>query len=461
MARVRVMNLVRYITLSFVLLTLASRPVRTQGAYEYVDDFSSQKAQSDCSQSSLFWPSDINSPPPCPYLFYRGAGDARGLVFMDYRGDLAQLGYSFRLGPKPTGTSVRGTLQVDVSFPCDGEISQFPEGRLSCKTSPDGLTWSTAQSLHAGHNEILIQSASGACYMLFSGTRVVIDNVHVSLSAAASLHAPESYGTALTVAGAVPSILHVDWLFGRDGNTGRSRTSAFATVQKAIDTARNGDIVVVWPGVYQEEIIFKGKAITVQSAAEAAVITAPSGYAFSFYKAEGPKSILANFVIAGCGEGAIFCDNGAKPTLRNLTITGNQIGINVYGGANPYLVNCIIWQNANGQLSAWKDNFDWQIYYSCVGPDTQNNLKKAQGNINADPRLADPALGNYHIESQWGRYVPLTGTWVLDSVTSPCLDAGDPAESARAEPMSSGSRINMGAYGGTPFASRSSGPVCN
>ena len=91
----------------------------------------------------------------------------------------------------------------------------------------------------------------------------------------------------------------------------------------------------------------------------------------------------------------------------------------------------------------------------------QSNPNKAAGNFNANPQFADPQNGDFHLKSQWGRYVPLTGTWTLDSVTSPCLDAGDPAEYPRDERMPNGTRINLGAYGNTSFASLSSGPACN
>ena len=51
------------------------------------------------------------------------------------------------------------------------------------------------------------------------------------------------------------------------------------------------------------------------------------------------------------------------------------------------------------------------------------------------------------------------GQWVLDDVTSPCVDAGDPAADPSGEPMPNGGRVNMGAYGGTMYASMSEWPV--
>ena len=72
---------------------------------------------------------------------------------------------------------------------------------------------------------------------------------------------------------------------------------------KAINTSQNGDTVLVWPGVYVGPINFYGKAITLTSATDAAVLTAPGDYAVSFYSGEGPVSVLKNFVIRGCMGG--------------------------------------------------------------------------------------------------------------------------------------------------------------
>jgi hypothetical protein len=446
------MSLVRYILFSAVLLALAAGSVQAQPSGEYTDDFSTDKARDDSSYGSIFWPSDINNPPACSYLTHRGTGDARALVFLDYLGELAHLGYNFQVG---TGGA---TLQVKVSYPCNAEISQFPPGQLFCSTLlPDGMTWSDPQFLSAGSHDIPLQSSNGTCYVLLSGARAVIDNLRVApATPGATVRIVPNQGVRLLDKGAIRSILYVDQQSGSDENDGRSRTSAFASIQAAIDVAKSGDVVIVWPGVYVEEVRFRGRAITVQSAGDAAVIKAPDGYAVSFYEAEGNESTLSNFVITGCGVAGIFCD-GASPTLRNLTISGNPVGVAVYGGANPYITNCIIWGNTRGPLSAWKANFNWQIYFSCVDLST---LKKSAGNINADPRFADPLHGDYHLKSPWGRYVAQTGTWTLDGVISPCLDAGDPTDGPRAERLPNGGEINMGAYGGTPFASHSSGPVC-
>ena len=108
------------------------------------------------------------------------------------------------------------------------------------------------------------------------------------------------------------------------------------------------------------------------------------------------------------------------------------------------------------------------------------DLNWRQSNIDADPLFANPhysdpndpnrtpsrgvrslggppAVGpwDYHLKSQAGRWEPATGTWVIDDVTSPCIDAGDPNSPVGDEPEPNGGRINMGAYGGTAEASKS------
>lgn len=47
------------------------------------------------------------------------------------------------------------------------------------------------------------------------------------------------------------------------------------------------------------------------------------------------------------------------------------------------------------------------------------------------------------------------GQWIVDSVTSSCIDAGNPNSDWMSELWSHGKRINMGAYGGTSEASMS------
>jgi hypothetical protein len=79
------------------------------------------------------------------------------------------------------------------------------------------------------------------------------------------------------------------------------------------------------------------------------------------------------------------------------------------------------------------------------------------GNIAADPLFANAAGGNFRLKSQGGRWNGLK--WVLDLVSSPCLDSGDPASDFALEPAPNGGRINMGYDGNTVAASKAVPPT--
>jgi hypothetical protein len=238
----------------------------------------------------------------------------------------------------------------------------------------------------------------------------------------------------------------VDVVHGSDDNEGLTPGTAFATIRKGIREAEDGDTVLVYPGIYQEEVNFLGKALVVQGVvlgtAGIPVLRNPDDYAVSFYNGEGPDSILKNFVITK-NFMAVFIA-GSSPTISNLTIVNNVYGIEATAGSDPNISNIIFWNNTDSDL------FGCQVRYSRV-----DDADIGEGNIDGDPLFVDPENGDYHLHSNRGRYWPEHNVWVLDRATSPCIDGGDPSFDPLNEPMPNGGRINMGAYGGTTQASMS------
>ena len=61
-----------------------------------------------------------------------------------------------------------------------------------------------------------------------------------------------------------------------------------------------------------------------------------------------------------------------------------------------------------------------------------------------------------HLKSFAGRWDPASENWTNDpGELSPCIDAGDPDSDWEREPQPNAKRVNLGAYGNTPYASRS------
>ena len=170
----------------------------------------------------------------------------------------------------------------------------------------------------------------------------------------------------------------------------------------------------------------------------------------------GSNPIVGNCIFSGnwagnAGGGMCnFADSSAAVT--NCTFSGNQAG-NEGGGilnftnSNTTVTNCILWadtpEEINTSAPATVKHCDIQGGWLGLG------------NIDANPNFADPANGDYHLKSQAGRWDSSTGNWVLDDVTSLCIDAGNPGCLLGDEPGDPDNvRINMGAYGGTAEASR-------
>lgn len=211
------------------------------------------------------------------------------------------------------------------------------------------------------------------------------------------------------------------------------------------------------------------------------------------------EPIIKNSIISGNASrdegGGISCKWTCWPHIENCTIIGNS---SAYGGGlycvetDVDMVNCIVWANVakhGSQIALAPSDFyitRLSVLHCCVqggkeavylrsGCETNwpsCGLSWLPGNVDADPCFVDPGRwdknetyddltddfwiqGDYHLQSEYGRYEPINQIWIADETTSPCINAGFPDTPVRAEPDPNGMRINIGAYGGTMEASKS------
>jgi len=300
-------------------------------------------------------------------------------------------------------------------------------------------------------------------------------------------------------------ILYVDDDQAGDPNSDGTAEHPLGTIQQAIDEADNGCTIIVKPGIYYGTIDFSGKPITIMRfepnipaiLSDTIIDANELGTAVTFNNGEDSNSVLNGFTVThGHAEsaGGIYC-YGSSPTICNCLIVGNRAYSDTGGGvycvdsnaifenctisgnyaslegaglylcdSNVVIVNSIIWDNLPQEIET-ACGLGPVIAYSDIGGSWPE-----QGNIGADPCFINTGYwdlngtpedpnddlwvdGDYHLKSQAGRWDPNSQSWVVDGVTSPCIDTGDPNSPVGNEPAPNGNRINMGAYGGTPEAS--------
>ena len=130
-------------------------------------------------------------------------------------------------------------------------------------------------------------------------------------------------------------------------------------------------------------------------------------YPFGFEEKVYDANITNNVIYNNTGDGICMTNEYMKLNIKNNIITNNSgYGINYIETIEPTTIKYNdVWGNALGNY---------------------NNTTSGTGDISEDPLFADPDNGDFHLKSEAGRW---NGSdWVTDSVTSPCIDAGDPSE---------------------------------
>ncbi|MHC4328768.1 MAG: NosD domain-containing protein [Planctomycetota bacterium] len=174
-----------------------------------------------------------------------------------------------------------------------------------------------------------------------------------------------------------PKVYYVNAVTGYDNDNGLTLQTAFATIQRGIDSAVDGDTVIVVPARYtgagNRDLDFRGKAITVrsidpndQNVVETTIIDCQGKVeephrGFHFHSGEKLLSVLDGFTITGGfissttppfppPAGAIYCDN-SSPTIANNIILNNYAAnfgaVYCNNNSSPLIISNTILDNSS------------------------------------------------------------------------------------------------------------------
>ncbi len=194
----------------------------------------------------------------------------------------------------------------------------------------------------------------------------------------------------------------------------------------------------------------------------------------------GRSTVLVNNLIHdNTSAGMYFAvyEGAYNPVVVNNTVVGNgdygvRFAYSILSDAASFknnvvradgAGNCCVYFSASIHTGCTWDYNDLHAtggasvgYYGSASRATLGEWREATGkdsiSISEDPLFVDEVSGDYHLSSTGGSWHG--GAWAADGMSSPCIDAGDPASGYSNESSPNGGRVNLGAYGNTDQASK-------
>lgn len=264
------------------------------------------------------------------------------------------------------------------------------------------------------------------------------------------------------------SIWHVD-VNSATGFEDGSVANPFTRVDRGIDAAEPGDTVQVAPGLYNsdtEQIVSVNKPIHLRGPADRSAHLQGNGFvmgvgspwtkienltldytgsmgvlgqnanvfACNIFTGNGvttqsvAKALFKSNLLKSSGNRNILFLNSSGISFINNTVVGTNIGLEQSGSSDITLASNIV--EANDTLLNF--NGAETVRFNLL---SDGELNGVDGNDNFAADFANPAIDDYSLQNN-----------------SPGIAMGDPEADNSNEPAPNGGRINMGMFGGTPYA---------
>lgn len=306
------------------------------------------------------------------------------------------------------------------------------------------ISWEAADSGAQGKPVVLIGSTNGAVFVasnqfasghiftseaswldirdisilggpvVFNGSSLVVSNLAVS------------NGT-LAIQSEDSSFRDIDVYRGSATVAGRANTVAGLEARWGTLELVGTNVVVANSLVYATNAMATGVTVRASSAVVSnSTVVVPRGTAVHLNSGNGTLWLGHNILVAGTTSGngsAIDWKDGGLVSDWNDLVAGPDAWI---GSRHGKWERLAYWQTASGQDAH---------------------------SVSFEPGFQNEQAGDFHLNSKTGRWKD--GEWKTDGEHSPVIDLGNPSLGSGNELMPNGYRRNLGAYGGTPQASKS------
>ncbi|MEQ8767584.1 MAG: right-handed parallel beta-helix repeat-containing protein [Planctomycetota bacterium] len=194
----------------------------------------------------------------------------------------------------------------------------------------------------------------------------------------------------------------------------------FCLIQLAINAAADFDEIVVAPGLYRENIDFRGKQVRVRSTdgPDVTIIEATNpGATVKFQNGETSTSILEGFTVRG-GSPGIEARQMTSPAILGNTISGNnrRDGAGIYMiGSSAYIIGNVIENNTAELKGAGMFIVGGSPYIR------SNTIRENSGGVSGGIETTSrckPHIANNVIHDNWGRGIALTNSTIATIINN-------------------------------------------
>ena len=286
------------------------------------------------------------------------------------------------------GYAINDTVQFDIVIDPDNHIPEIDESNnsstkstvivashdLTVNVGPNGTAEPSGSTTHLSGTTIAIEAIPELGYEFseWTGDLPSFDNP-LTITMDQDLNITANFSPSAHV-------LFVDSNY--NATTPDWQDIRFATIQRAIDSASDNFLIVVYPGTYNEHIDFSGKSLTLQSSnpddrttVDSTTIVGQNDTSpvVAFTTDEGSDAELVGFSInAGSADIAILCTasspiiesnrlngnaglttliefaDGASPTIDSNTLTNGAIAIDGLNSSPSIIANTITTNSGDG-----------------------------------------------------------------------------------------------------------------